>query len=239
MVRILGSIDNASTRGPINHLIFTANEILQFQVMENRERLATLGNPTEPTSLPLLRHQPSRTDLFRKISSTCLDRGKEIERNLDDHLDNEKGNCKSMNYSDITDLVLSGDSIDSLHSLSFKYEGQEIKYFLVHEGGRISDDLLASYKNTLNMAFPGNWRLVKGVRMTNLGPPVLKISALGAIPVAAALFLLAILQHEALVPALGVTAFLYVISFGALTGIAHQVFIHRRMVELQPSKGNH
>lgn len=239
MVRILGSIDNASTRGPINHLIFTENEILQFQVMENRERVATLGSSTEPTPLSGLRHQPLRTDLFHKISGMCLDRGKEIEKHLDDHLDVEKGNRRSMNYSGITDIVLSGESIYSLHSLAFKYEGQEIKYFLVREGGRISDDVLTSYKNTLDKAFPGNWRLSKGVRMWNMGFPALKIGVLGSIPVSVALFLLAVFQHEAIVTALAFAAFLYVMIFGVLTGIAHQVFVHRRLRELQPTMRNH
>jgi hypothetical protein len=238
MANILGSIDNASTRGSINHLIFTSYEILQFQVMEDRERLATPGSSTEDSSsLSLKRHSP-RSDWFHRISSTCLERGKGIEQNLDDYLASEKGDFKSMNYSAITDVVLSGDNIDSLHSLGFKYKGQEIKYFLVREGGHVTDDVLASYKNTLDMAFPDNWRSNKGVRMRNLHFPAVKVGAFGAIPVFMVFFLLAIFQHETIFSSIVVAAIFYIIFFGILAGTTLQLFMYRRLRELQPTIRN-
>jgi hypothetical protein len=233
MSLILGSIDNASTGGSMNHLIFTSNEILQFQVMEDRERLATQGSSTEDTALsPLRRHSPM-LDRFHRISSICLERGKNIERTLDDHLGAEKGDCKSMNYSAITDVVLSGENEYSLHSLSFKYKGQEIKYLLLYEGGKVTDDVFASYKNTLDMAFPNNWRLNKGVRIRNLRLPALKIGVMGAIPVSMVFFLLAFFQHDTILSSLTAAAILYVTSFGAFAGFTYQVFSYRRLRVLQ------
>ena len=168
MIQILGSIDNASCNGNINHLIFTQNEILAFQVMQYSERKAFIENSRGFDSTTRLRNRAKRT-IFESISGECFDRGKRVESNINYSLLHEKQFFVTMDYSEVTDVVLSGNDMSQLHSLSFKFKEQPIEYLLTSRGGRVPGTLLELYKKTLDLAFPGKWKMVRGTRFTKIG----------------------------------------------------------------------
>ena len=232
MIEILGSIDNASINGNIYHLVFTKNKILAFQVMQYSEKKAFIENNGDFDSHTMLRNR-ARGTIFETISDECLDRGKRVESNINNSLLHEKQVFVLMEYSEVTAVVLSGYDISQLHSLSFKFKGQPIKYFLTNRGGRVPEILLQSYRKVLDLAFPGKWKMTRGARLAKIHVTALKTGALLAAPLSAVLFFIAFLQHATLVSAIEFAFIVYALLFIAISGVKNRSLLHELRRQIQ------
>ncbi len=170
MVNIIGSIDNAALRFTTYHLIFTDDAILQFPVMKNRERLsdislARMSNPKRmiPVVGAVSDYRVTQEEMAHILQEN-LERGHEIERNLESKLRENPPQYTTIPYSSIRQVELTNGNAVSLPHILFRMEGKKLKFHLVGYNfsgrGRLPDEVFSNYENTLSKAF-GTLLIVK------------------------------------------------------------------------------
>jgi hypothetical protein len=222
LVQIIGSIDNASRGRSTYHLIFTSKEILQFLVMDRRESYALMRNTIGFSS-----GYRNAKIAVQGMASTCLERGKEIEEHIETRITGEKGSYISIDYSEISDVSLSGGNAFTLPHLSFIYKGRQVRYNLIQANykgrGKLPEDVISSYRNTLEKALPENLKVGKGAPMSKVGFSALSIGIIGSLIISAVFYYIAILQNRSRGSAFTAAVIIYVSFFIILGGISLMV----------------
>lgn len=170
MVNIIGSIDNAALRFTTYHLIFTDDGILQFLIMKGKERRSDLyhANMSNPERLIPVAGYVSNVRVTQeetaKMSQENLERGQEIEGNLESKLRENPPQYTTIPYSSIRQVELTNGSAVSLPHILLRVEGKKLKFRLIRNNfsgrGRLPDEVFSNYENTLSTAF-GTLLIVK------------------------------------------------------------------------------
>ncbi len=163
MITVIGSIDNASIWDTTYHLIFTKEEIYQFLVMDKKERFSDLyysymDNPLRmaPVEGEISSYKVNQ-DAVRNLVTENLERGKEIEANLESKLKEVPPKFTVIQCSSIDRVELTNGTPFSLPHLLMESKGEKIKFNLVHNNfkgrGKLQDEVFLSYENILREIF--------------------------------------------------------------------------------------
>ncbi len=91
--------------------------------------------------------------LQKQMIDDAYKRGKEIEDNLDDYIKSNPVGVETIQYENITKVVISGGTIFSLPSLSIYTKDGEFDYKLIHnnfeKAGKLSPETMKSYSDPL------------------------------------------------------------------------------------------
>lgn len=163
MVSIIGSVDNAGIWNTRYHLVFTHNEILQFEVMSGRERVsdiykANMENPTRmvPVAGKIAEYSTTKQEVEQLVSEN-IRRGKEIEINIEKKLEEKPSTFKRIPYDSIESVELTNGTSITLPHLAIKVGRKPIKFHLLHNNyqgrGKLDRETFQEYRKILDAAF--------------------------------------------------------------------------------------
>jgi hypothetical protein len=162
MVKIIGSVDNAATVRGIYHLIFTDDGIYVFMTMSRRESMskmwhAQMSNPARlvPVTGAASNYEVSKEETMLLITEN-LERGKEIEQNLETKLNENPDGYELIEYTSISSIELDAGNLLKTPELLIRAAGKRFKFHLTgynfQGSGKLPEEILSGYENTLKMA---------------------------------------------------------------------------------------
>ena len=169
MVSVIGSIDNAGIWNTQYHLIFTHNELLQFKVMSGKERVseiykANMENPTRmvPVAGRISEYSTTKQEVERIVSEN-IKRGKEIEENLEEKLNEKPSNFTKISYDSIDSAELANGTSMTLPHLVIKIGHKSIKFHLLHNNyqgrGKLDLETFRHYRSILETSLAEKMRV--------------------------------------------------------------------------------
>ncbi len=165
MINILGSIDNAAIWDTQYYLIFTENEIFQFELMSGKEFRKDIFNKqmSNPYRMAPVAGQVSNYNITREDAEQIVNKniatGKSIEQNLDSIISEDLPEYKftPIRYNTIDKVELSNGTMIELPHLILHGKNEKIKFHLTRNNyqarGKLPDNIFSSYEETLKKAF--------------------------------------------------------------------------------------
>lgn len=165
-MEVTGSIDNASGtinggRKAVYHLIFTRSAMIAARVLLRREEIQK--NPIRTGGGGLNASMEKARELQQSLIEEAFSRGKEIEKSLEAYVNSRPEGLVRVDYSEVTDVILSGGNPFFLPYVRFAVQGGNMKFRLIrnnfHGTGKLDSETMRSYKTTLKEAFQEKLRV--------------------------------------------------------------------------------
>lgn len=163
MVKVIGSIDNASIWNTTYHLIFTDSELYQFLVMTGRERIsenwkAEMSNPDRMIPIEgYVSNYKVTQEETELIAQQNIMKGQEIEDNLETKIKEEPSQYTVIPFSMVEEVELTNGNAVSLPHLQLRVKEKKLKFHLVRCNfrgrGKLTDEIFSQYEGTLKTAF--------------------------------------------------------------------------------------